>query len=193
MGILSNAAGKALNGGKFGAIAMARVGALACLRPFSKNVQKQDSGWCWKCGSCVHNTVRVCFDPQVLQVFLLMWMRTVVNYQMRYGGTMVDTVRALYAEGGVPRFYAGIWAALLQGPLSRFGDTAANAGTLAALEKTAVPIAMQTVIVLFTRAAPAKPPPPTIYTRQVFGYIVCRRQPFDDARRPRPPPRCGAS
>merc|ERR1719149_379872 len=36
----------------------------------------------------------------------------------------------LYKDGGIPRFYRGLAPALLQGPLSRFGDTAANAGVM---------------------------------------------------------------
>ena len=67
----------------------------------------------------------------VLQVVLLMWLRTTVNYQMRHGGSLVEVMGILYAEGGVGRFYSGMSMALLQGPLSRFGDTAANAGMLA--------------------------------------------------------------
>lgn len=81
----------------------------------------------------------------VLQVLLLMWLRTTVNYQMRHGGSMVSVMRLLYAEGGIGRFYSGLGVALFQGPLSRFGDTAANAGTLAALEGTAVPVLLQTI------------------------------------------------
>lgn len=50
-------------------------------------------------------------------------------------GTL-DAMRHLYADGGrglagVARFYRGVVPALLQAPLARFGDTAANAGTLA--------------------------------------------------------------
>jgi len=33
----------------------------------------------------------------------------------------------LYSEGGIPRLYQGLSFAIIQGPLSRFGDTAANA------------------------------------------------------------------
>jgi len=69
----------------------------------------------------------------VIQVTSLMWMRTTMNYQYRHGTTTKEAMRALYSQGGVPRFYAGIAPALLQGPLSRFGDTAANAGVLALL------------------------------------------------------------
>jgi len=57
-------------------------------------------------------------------------MRTTVNYQYRYGSTTIEALKHLYAEGGVRRFYRGVGPALLQGPLSRFGDTAANAGML---------------------------------------------------------------
>lgn len=57
-----------------------------------------------------------------------MWMRTTMNYQYRYGTTTSVAMRTLYADGGIRRFYAGVGPALFQGPLSRFGDTAANEG-----------------------------------------------------------------
>ena len=43
-------------------------------------------------------------------------------------------MKTLYADGGIPRFYRGVVPALLQGPLSRFGDTAANTGVLTLLD-----------------------------------------------------------
>lgn len=46
----------------------------------------------------------------------------------------MEAFKKLYAEGGIPRFYRGLLPALVQGPLSRFGDTAANTGTLALLD-----------------------------------------------------------
>jgi len=67
------------------------------------------------------------------QVLALMWMRTTINYQYRYGLSTMDSFRALYKDGGIPRFYRGLGPALLQGPLSRFGDTAANTGAIALL------------------------------------------------------------
>ena len=70
----------------------------------------------------------------LIQVCTLMPMRTTMNYQYRHGTTTGAAFRTLYADGGIVRFYRGIAPALLQGPLSRFGDTAANAGVLAALE-----------------------------------------------------------
>jgi hypothetical protein len=69
-----------------------------------------------------------------LNVLSLMWLRTTINYQYRYGLTTSQALKKLYAEGGVVRFYRGLAPALVQGPMSRFGDTAANAGILALLD-----------------------------------------------------------
>ena len=84
-----------------------------------------------------------------INVCTLMWMRTTINYQYRYGTTTMVALKTLYADGGIPRFYRGLIPALIQGPLSRFGDTAANTGTMAALdafELTAdMPVAAKTV------------------------------------------------
>mmetsp|Transcript_30784 Transcript_30784/g.45602 ORF Transcript_30784/g.45602 Transcript_30784/m.45602 type:complete len:290 (-) Transcript_30784:105-974(-) len=66
-------------------------------------------------------------------VACLMWMRTTINYQYRNGTSFPVAIRTLYADGGIPRFYRGVLPAMLQGPLSRFGDTAANTGVLTAL------------------------------------------------------------
>ncbi|MBT6120025.1 hypothetical protein HOH45_01005 [bacterium] len=65
----------------------------------------------------------------VVQVSTLMWLRTLMNYQQKHGnnGLMVDA-KKLYAEGGISRFYRGLPFALIQGPMSKFGDTAANTG-----------------------------------------------------------------
>ncbi|GAA5969382.1 hypothetical protein JCM21900_006161 [Sporobolomyces salmonicolor] len=69
----------------------------------------------------------------VLQVLLLMPLRTVMNYQYRYGTTTAEAAKKLYSEGGYSRYYSGLGPALVQGPVARFGDTAANAGILALL------------------------------------------------------------
>ena len=50
------------------------------------------------------------------------------------GGEIRSTVKALYSDGGIPRFYKGVGAALLQGPLSRFGDTFSNTLALSLCE-----------------------------------------------------------
>jgi len=79
----------------------------------------------------------------------LMWMRTTVNFQYRNGTTFPQALRALYADGGIPRFYRGVAPALIQGPLSRFGDTAANTGVITALDSMeatkSLPIGVKTI------------------------------------------------
>ena len=67
------------------------------------------------------------------QVTTLMWLRTTMNYQYRYGGTTTSAIKNLYKDGGILRFYRGFGAAILQAPLSRFGDTAANVGIISYL------------------------------------------------------------
>ena len=75
-----------------------------------------------------------------------MWMRTTMNYQYANGGSLTNALKALYKEGGIPRFYRGVSFAIVQNPLSRFGDTAANTGIVVALGELAptMPIATQT-------------------------------------------------
>ena len=68
-----------------------------------------------------------------INIATLMWLRTSVNYQYRHGVDMKTAFRTLYKEGGIPRFYKGVGPALLQGPLSRFGDTFANTGVISTL------------------------------------------------------------
>mmetsp|Transcript_68012 Transcript_68012/g.133750 ORF Transcript_68012/g.133750 Transcript_68012/m.133750 type:complete len:284 (-) Transcript_68012:173-1024(-) len=82
---------------------------------------------------------------QAINVLTLMWMRTIMNYQYRYGGSLGEVTRKLYADGGIPRFYRGLAPGLIQAPVSRFGDTAANDGALAALEHTSLPTAVKTM------------------------------------------------
>lgn len=87
------------------------------------------------------------------QVVSLMWLRTTMNYQYRYGTTTSQAIKSLYKEGGLRRFYRGVGPALLQGPLSRFGDTAANAGILALLDSNEstkdLPVAAKTMCASF--------------------------------------------
>lgn len=65
-------------------------------------------------------------SAMIIQVLSLMWMRTTMNYQFKNGGRFLPTLKKLYAEGGIARFYRGVTPALIIGPISRFGDTAAN-------------------------------------------------------------------
>ena len=98
----------------------------------------------------------------VVQVSTLMWMRTVMNYQYRHGYTTTQAIRILYTDGGgglsgVLRFYKGFAPALLQGPLSRFGDTAANVGALALLDSydatKGLPVGVKTLTASASAAA----------------------------------------
>ena len=67
----------------------------------------------------------------LLQVVTLMWLRTIVNYQCRYGTSIGAAASELYRQGGVLRFYRGVVFALVSNPLSRFGMAAANEGAIA--------------------------------------------------------------
>eukprot|EP00798_Chlamydomonas_sp_ICE-L_P020117 gene20117-26845_t len=49
-----------------------------------------------------------------MQVLTLMWLRTTINYQYRYGGTITQALSTLYSQGGIPRFYQGLAPALIQ-------------------------------------------------------------------------------
>ncbi|KAH7102442.1 mitochondrial carrier [Auriculariales sp. MPI-PUGE-AT-0066] len=80
----------------------------------------------------------------VIQVLTLMPLRTVMNYQYRYGTSLKEASRALYEDGGFPRYYAGLGAALFQGPIARFGDTAANAGIKALIPADSMPSFLRT-------------------------------------------------
>jgi len=90
----------------------------------------------------------------VLQVGSLMWLRTTMNYQYRHGVSTSVALRTLYSQGGIPRFYKGVVPALFQGPLSRFGDTAANAGVITLLDSHSstknLPVFLKTLCASFT-------------------------------------------
>jgi hypothetical protein len=85
------------------------------------------------------------FQAMAIQVCSLMWLRTIMNYQYKNGTSIKETVRILYKQGGVKRFYAGLLPGLIQGPVSRFGDTFANTFALSSLEKTNLPIFVKTM------------------------------------------------
>jgi len=63
-----------------------------------------------------------------IQVVSLMWLRTIINYQCRYGTTFSQAFATLLREGGISRLYRGVSFALVQAPLARFASTAANDG-----------------------------------------------------------------
>jgi len=75
-----------------------------------------------------------------LQILLFCWLRTISHYQQVKGGTLLAAARVLWQQGvdsdmlfPVLRFYQGVLPALIQGPLCRAGDTAANEGVLVLL------------------------------------------------------------
>lgn len=59
---------------------------------------------------------------------------------------MLDTVRMLYREGGIPRFYQGVWFALAEGPLSRGVGASANYATLHLMSQTRWAMHLPTVV-----------------------------------------------
>jgi hypothetical protein len=75
----------------------------------------------------------------VIQVITLMWLRTIMTYQLRYGTNFAQALQTLWREGGLARLYQGLAFALVQAPLCRFVSTAANDGVnllLASLDAT---------------------------------------------------------
>lgn len=64
----------------------------------------------------------------MIQVFTLMWLRTIMSYQCRYGTTFSQALVTLLRDGGVARLYRGLGFAVIQAPLARFASTAANDG-----------------------------------------------------------------
>ena len=62
----------------------------------------------------------------LVQVITMMWLRTTVTYQHRYGVSTMQALRELWDQGGIPRFYRGVAYAVVQAPLCRFGSVAAN-------------------------------------------------------------------
>lgn len=136
----------------------------------------------------------------VLQVLTLMPLRTIMNYQYRYGTSFQLTLHTLSAQGGPARYYAGLGAALVQGPLARFGDTAANAGILALLQGNRYlrnwPALLKTVFASAAAAAfrmiltPIDTLKTTLQTQGARGWLILRQRVSVGAARPEcaPPP-----
>ncbi|GKZ00103.1 hypothetical protein MPSEU_000963700 [Mayamaea pseudoterrestris] len=95
----------------------------------------------------------------IIQVFTLMWLRTIMTYQLRYGTNFSQALHTLLRDGGIARLYRGLVFALVQAPLSRFVSTAANDGVnllLGRLEatkswSTARKVAIASLVVGFWR------------------------------------------
>jgi hypothetical protein len=80
-----------------------------------------------------------------------------MNYQYRYGTDLRTAKDGLYASRGIARFYDGIGAALIQAPVARFFDTAADAGIRTLLQSNPymnkLPSPVKTVFASVTAAA----------------------------------------
>jgi hypothetical protein len=85
-------------------------------------------------------------QAMVFNIFCLMWLRTVMNHQYRHGGSTLATFATLWREGGVPRFYSGLTAALIQGPMSRGVAAAANFATIALLAQSPITAELPTFV-----------------------------------------------
>ncbi|CAK7274726.1 hypothetical protein SEPCBS57363_006308 [Sporothrix epigloea] len=122
----------------------------------------------------------------VLQVLLLMPLRTMMNYQYRFGHSFTEAMQILYRERGLGRYYDGLGAALIQGPISRFGDTAANAGILALLQSNSylkdLPSLIQTIFVSLCAASfrilltPIDTVKTTLQTQGQRGTVLLRQR-----------------
>jgi len=98
----------------------------------------------------------------------------------------VDAGKILYGDGGYRRYYQGLGAALIQGPVSRFGDTAANAGILALLHSNPIldklPSLVKTVFVSLAAASfrmiltPVDTVKTTLQTQGKAGWKILRRR-----------------
>eukprot|EP00440_Ansanella_granifera_P047823 gb/GFBE01051801.1/.p1 GENE.gb/GFBE01051801.1/~~gb/GFBE01051801.1/.p1 ORF type:complete len:292 (+),score=65.80 gb/GFBE01051801.1/:1-876(+) len=96
------------------------------------------------------------FLAGTIQVLAFMWLRTAMNYQYKFGGTLSDVLRKLYKEGGVARLYQGLFPwAIFQAPLSRFGDVASNDMVLALMDAflPQVPVSISTFMGSMSGAA----------------------------------------
>ena len=85
-------------------------------------------------------------SAMVIQVTSLMWLRTTMNYQYRYGTSTFNAMNTLYNNGGIRRFYRGYLPALTIGPLARFGDTMMNSYAINSFEQTNLPTSAKTLI-----------------------------------------------
>jgi hypothetical protein len=82
----------------------------------------------------------------VTQVSTLMWLRTIMNYQYVNGTLFKESFKTLYSQGGIKRLYRGYPIAIINAPLFRFGDAAANIGVLELTKNSGLPLSVTTGI-----------------------------------------------
>jgi len=58
----------------------------------------------------------------LFQVTTLLWLRTINNYQYRYGTTLTGTIKTLYNSGGILRFYRGYIPSLIVASNCKFTE-----------------------------------------------------------------------
>lgn len=86
------------------------------------------------------------FKAKTIQIISLNWLKTIMNYQNNNGTSFKKTIKILYKEGGIKRFFLGITPSLIQGPIIRFGDTFCNEIILDLMEKSNKSIFIKTFI-----------------------------------------------
>lgn len=91
-------------------------------------------------GKIVGNSLQEAFQggeagaaAAVFNTFALQWLYTAMYYQRAYGGNLGSALEVLGNEGGISRLYQGFGFGLIEGPVLKFGDVAANVGILAFL------------------------------------------------------------
>src|SRR5258708_3441223 len=109
-----------------------------------------------------------------------------MNYQYRFGTSTTIAIRTLYDDGGFARYYQGLSAALIQGPVSRFGDTAANAGILALLQSNrfmrTLPTPVKTIFACMAAAlfrmvlTPVDTVKTTLQTQGAKGWAILKKR-----------------
>ena len=68
------------------------------------------------------NAFKTGFTSGTIQVSSLLWIRTINNYQYRYGTKFYDTFKILYKEGGILRFYKGYIPSMCLGSMCKFSE-----------------------------------------------------------------------
>ncbi|KAL7571726.1 hypothetical protein ACA910_002825 [Epithemia clementina (nom. ined.)] len=102
----------------------------------------------------------------VVQVIALMWLRTITNYQYRYGTSFRQALQTLLKDGGIPRLYRGLLFALIQAPASKFAGVAANDGVMSLLGS-------------FQETQLWGPGMTTIVSSVIFGFVRIFLMPID--------------
>ena len=54
-----------------------------------------------------NNALKTGVTSSIIQVSALLWLRTTTVHQYKYGNPMLNTMKILYNDGGLPRFYRG--------------------------------------------------------------------------------------